>query len=85
MSYIGEDGVLRRQTGWWFWQWSDIDSCSGNVHGVGYQSSCTKTSSTVQEYTTDHEIRTDWGLTAPAGYSPSGPFNGSDYSGHFHY
>ena len=85
MSYIGEEGYLRRQTGWFFWQWSDIDSCYGNVHGVGYQSSCTKTSSTVQEYTLDHEIRTDWHEAAPAGYSPTGPQDGSSYSGHFEY
>ena len=83
MTMINETTTLRRQTGWFFWQWSDIDSCSAHTQ-PGVNAYCSKYMSTVQEYTHDHEIRVDVYENPPLGYSPTEAY-GTLTSPHFKY
>jgi hypothetical protein len=61
------NGEVRRQTGWWWWEWSTFDTCNTGTVANQPSVSCTKDSTTVQEYTRDHEIKNNYFLQAPPG------------------
>lgn len=80
---------LRRQTGYWFWEWSTFDSCSSGWVYNDFSAACGDVSTTVQEYTGDHEIVVNYYMTAPSGTTwneTGGPIASGTYkTDHFKY
>lgn len=80
---------IRRQNGAFFWEWITFDTCpSGWVYSAPV-ANCSKVSTTVQEFTKDHEIRITYWAQTPLGQvwlsSGTAVSSGTYTSPHFKY